>query len=261
MSSRKTLYIMEGKSPDCNVLKRLQAAFPEELSDISENKIVVTYASNIYELYKKLKNLESETDFFADIFEVLKENEQNREILSNYTRESFWQIFLFFDLDIHGKDVNAASQEVSELIDYFNDETENGKIYINYPMVEVSTICNKSSGLLGRDRCLIPIEKCLNDGFKKLANEINKSDPDVCRLNTQENWILICKHNYQKANWIISDGNLPSQGITLNNLGQREIFNGESTFLKQNQIASLGGFPFLLLEYLGFDKTASILGI
>lgn len=49
----------------------------------------------------------------------------------------FSQIFLFFDYDFQNR---LGTQKVNgildEMLDFFSDETENGKLYINYPMIE-----------------------------------------------------------------------------------------------------------------------------
>ena len=47
-------------------------------------------------------------------------------------------LYLFFDYDFQQsrKSLEENNQSVQCLLDYFNDETENGKLYINYPMSE-----------------------------------------------------------------------------------------------------------------------------
>lgn len=55
---------------------------------------------------------------------------------------SFWdfetEIFLFFDYDFQESRLTLEenNRHIGEMLEYFNDETENGKLYINYPMVE-----------------------------------------------------------------------------------------------------------------------------
>ena len=49
----------------------------------------------------------------------------------------FHRCSCFFDYDFQNK---MGTQKVNnilyEMLDFFNDETENGKLYINYPMIE-----------------------------------------------------------------------------------------------------------------------------
>ena len=48
------------------------------------------------------------------------------------------EIFLFFDYDFQESRLTLEenNRHIGEMLEYFNDETENGKLYINYPMVE-----------------------------------------------------------------------------------------------------------------------------
>ncbi|WII06907.1 hypothetical protein PED39_04780 [Methanomassiliicoccales archaeon LGM-RCC1] len=46
---------------------------------------------------------------------------------------TFTDIFLMFDMDL--QDQNFDSRRVRKALDYFDDSTENGKMYINYPML------------------------------------------------------------------------------------------------------------------------------
>ena len=48
------------------------------------------------------------------------------------------EIFLFFDYDFQNSHLSLEdiNQRVEEMLTLFADETENGKLYINYPMIE-----------------------------------------------------------------------------------------------------------------------------
>ena len=65
-------------------------------------------------------------------------------------RESVSQVFLFFDLDIHGlaQSIEQSCEQLDELLNFFDNETENGKLFLSYPMVEVVNICDQSNGLI-----------------------------------------------------------------------------------------------------------------
>lgn len=89
------------------------------------------YDAEIYQLYKVLK--EEEPDF--DLVELLKErNKENAELLREYNRDSFAYIYLFFDYDAHS--TLASDDKIEEMLDFFDNETENGLLYISYPMLE-----------------------------------------------------------------------------------------------------------------------------
>lgn len=255
MSSAKVLVILEGEQPEGNTLARLQRAFPEELADISEDLVRVVYMSNVYALYAILK----ENDGFLDITEVLKERFSDNAVLQDLKREDVAQIFLFFDLDIHGKFLDEACSHLSELVDFFDNETENGKLFLSYPMVEAVNICDDSTGLMSEDRKLFKIENCRGNGFKKFANNLNRDSKSICRANSRENWSKICKANYEKAGWLMGRSDEAFE-VILDEMTQRLIFDCQrKLILGEQTVATLGAFPFFLLEYLGSQKTMSIL--
>lgn len=87
------------------------------------------FCSEVYQLYQKIKK-----DEYLDIFVLLQKMPQNKENLSEYTREDFAEVYLFFDYDGHA--TNAKDETIQSLLELFNKETEAGKPFISYPMVE-----------------------------------------------------------------------------------------------------------------------------
>ena len=70
-----------------------------------------------------------------DTFNLLKERSLlNKEILNEFNRNDFAEIYLFFDYDGHSTLANDSKLE--SMLRFFNEETFVGKLYISYPMVE-----------------------------------------------------------------------------------------------------------------------------
>lgn len=48
------------------------------------------------------------------------------------------EIYLFFDYDFHNRNLSLEeiNRQVREMLETFNNETEFGRLYIDYPMVE-----------------------------------------------------------------------------------------------------------------------------
>jgi len=252
LSSAKVLFVLEGKQPEGNVVSRLQKAFPEELSDLSSDLVKVIFASNIYSLYGKLKD----DDGFLDVVEVLKEQYTDDEELQNLDRDAVSQVFLFFDLDIHGlaQSTEQSCEQLCELVNFFNNETENGKLFLSYPMVEAINICDVENGLMSDDRKLFSIDKCVNDGFKHFADNLNRDSKTICRANSRENWLIISKANYEKAMWLM---HLTSEELfsVLDQMQQAAILQHQQKLIKNDGVvATLSAFPFFLLEYVGVGK-------
>lgn len=255
MSSAKVLIVLEGEQPEENTLARLQRAFPEELADLSEDLVEYVYSSHIYGLYNKLK----EDDGFSDVIEVLKELYPEDDALQNTNREDISQVYLFFDLDIHKQPIEKSCDQLNELVQFFDNETENGKLFLSYPMAEAINICDVENGLMSDDRKLFCIDKCVNDGFKHFADNLNRDSQTICRANSRENWLTISKAHYEKAQWLMY---LTSEELSsvLGQMQQDAILQHQQKLIKQNNVvATLSAFPFFLLEYVGTGKISEII--
>jgi len=255
LSSAKVLIVLEGEQPERNIVARLQKAFPEELADLSEDLVEYVYSSHIYGLYNKLK----EDDGFSDVIEVLKELYPDDEALQNTNREDISQVYLFFDLDIHKQPIEKSCDQLNELVQFFDNETENGKLFLSYPMAEAINICDVENGLMSDDRKLFFIDKCIDDGFKHFADDLNRDSQTICRANCRENWLIISKANYEKAKWLM---HLTSEELfsVLDQMRQAAILQHQQKLIKQdNVVATLSAFPFFLLEYLGVEKMIRII--
>ena len=255
MSSAKVLIVLEGEQPEENTLARLQRAFPEELADLSEDLVEYVYSSHIYGLYNKLK----EDDGFSDVIEVLKELYPEDDALQNTNREDISQVYLFFDLDIHKQPIEKSCDQLNELVQFFDNETENGKLFLSYPMAEAINICDVENGLMSDDRKLFCIDKCVNDGFKHFADNLNRDSQTICRANSRENWLTISKAHYEKAKWLM---HLTSEEpfTVLEQMQQAAILQHQQKLIKQNNVvATLSAFPFFLLEYVGVGKIQNII--
>ena len=262
MASDRILFIMEGKQ-DENILNNLVSAYSEALG-ISEN-VIVAYTSNIYSLFDELRKLENSAGEFADFIEILKERSlESREKLGSYSRDDFSQIFLFFDLDIHKRDLKKSLGQLTEMCEKFDNETENGKLYISYPMVEAADMCCRVDGLFDGKQKLFLVEDCENDGFKKFKNEmwrINKEKMIPASKN-KEDWDQIIGFNFEKANWIVNKIE-PKEALCakdMENLTQQRILECESDFVEnQKAVAVLSAYPFWLMEYLGIKRLENLI--
>ncbi len=122
-SKKNILFIVEGEKTEPGLIYHLQRVFKV---DIEYN--VYSYETSIYELYDSLSE-----DKDLDIVLLLKEltiDPDKRKILSN----RFTNIYLLFDFDPHHQ--KYGSEKIKSMLEKFNDSTDGGKLYINYPMTE-----------------------------------------------------------------------------------------------------------------------------
>ena len=112
------------------------------------------------------KKLEAD-DFETDIIEVLRESSKElQKLLEGLSREDFSEVFLFFDYDAHQTNLgNADGQDaLKQMLESFDNETENGKLYVSYPMVEA--LRDFEEGKCGKEgQCFVPIAETGNYKF------------------------------------------------------------------------------------------------
>lgn len=249
------LFVFEGEEREPNVYKTIERLFFPRQND----NIVCSFGNNLYALYKEMIDLDGD----GDIVTVLKTKlgERGDTKLQELRSSDFSEIFLFFDYDFQHSllSLDEINQRVDEMLALFNEETENGKLYINYPMVESIRYTRE----LPDDNYvnyIVSREECRN--FKRLTNEFSfygdfshilfRKDeiPSKERyLMIQDNWRSLRQMNVCKANWIVNGRN----EIPLNkeDINQLAIFEGQKQKFVNTieSVAVLNSFPLFLFEY------------
>ncbi len=125
LKSRNILLLVEGKVTEVEVFKQIGKLF----FDKNTKLIFFAYQSNIYSLYQKIKDY----DEFTSTIDILKEIATTKEDIDTL-KLKFSEIYLIFDFD--PQEPAYSDIKIKELVQTFNNETEFGKLYINYPMME-----------------------------------------------------------------------------------------------------------------------------
>ena len=129
MSKNKILFIVEGTSDEVKFLRRLF----KECFKKKEFKIY-SYKTNIHVLAQELYNNYPDFDEDSiDIKLVLKslETDQNQRKLLD---ERYNDVYLIFDFEPHHD--HPHFDTVQRMLCYFNDSTNQGKLFLNYPMMQ-----------------------------------------------------------------------------------------------------------------------------
>ena len=248
------LFVFEGVRAESKYVDMLEQNFLGERVSVK-----CVYDAEIYQLYKVLK--EEEPDF--DLVELLKErNKENAELLRDYTRDSFAYIYLFFDYDAHS--TLADDDKIVEMLNFFNNETENGLLYISYPMLEAIrhykdmqsfkelTVKCKRANCPYKEEC-DEVETCLKEPhYKKVS--ASECQPQLTNINkyTKEVWQELIRAHISKMNYLVNDVfDLPIQ-IEL----QTVIFSKQlekHINHKCPKVAVLSAFPIYVLDYYGVE--------
>ncbi len=250
MKSKYIAVIYEGDKTEKILFENIKKTF---LGNIAEIMVISFPAGeNIYMLYKQLKK-----DLFeTDLIELLREyNPLAKEKLVGLERKQFSEIYLFFDYDGHNDNLNKESDPSSadvleEMLSIFDNETELGKLYINYPMVE-SLRDNKSDDTCFR-RCSIPINEIGN--YKNRVTEC-KEFQDFRKI-TRQNWRYLCMQAVCKANCIVSHTyHIPEFLNYRKKIDQLGIYkNQKMKYIDlRGEIAILNAVPLFLLDYFKED--------
>lgn len=128
----RSLLIVEGKHEKDELFWLIFKCFPELQIDIND---VWIYGTNIYKLYedivKEYGNDWGRDEVDIDLPFVISKKEHPEKI---YYRNDFVNIILVFDYERH--DPEFSEEKISEMQSCFDDSTDMGKLYLNYPMIE-----------------------------------------------------------------------------------------------------------------------------
>lgn len=192
---KKILFICEGKTAEPKFIDVLKKYF---LSNDDDNFEVYSYCQNIYDLYNTIKD-----DLYLDICGILKEKAKTNNDDEGYgiLNNSFAEIYLFFDFEM--QDTNFDVNKIKEMQEFFNDETYNGKLYINYPMFE--SFCHFESlpdkQYLNYD---VDMETCKHDGYKRLIGSLlNKTKFSLQKMSYSQ-YGMIVNQNINKYSKIVN---------------------------------------------------------
>lgn len=226
------LFIFEGKQTEPQIFHNLRKYF---LNEKVNEQISISYCNNIYHLAKEVKENE-----YLDFFELLKEKVD----VDNYlTKDNIARIYLIFDYDGHAD--RDSSQKLLDMLNIFDNETEQGKLYISYPMSEALRHIKDSISF--KDICAISEKK-----YKGLSARNCDEKYKHFQKYTIETWYHLINQHSKKANFIVNNSfKFPTKTIE-----QLEIFNNQK--LKyidiENKVAVLSAFPIFLLDYYGINK-------
>lgn len=227
--------VFEGQVEEKNIFDSLK----EHFLTTKENRIVYGFhCGEIYSLYSKMTDPDNESLFF-----ILKEKLQPKNpLLQDIIEEYVESIYLFFDYDGHAS--GAEYGKLQSMVNFFDDEFDNGKLFVSYPMVEA--LRHLKDEIDFKDTIAISEYK-----YKQISKECTP-----CFLNfnnyTQENWKTLISQHCSKANFITNDMfDFPTNTIEQINILSKQK---EKYIDIENKVAVVSAFPLMLLDYYGVIK-------
>jgi hypothetical protein len=225
---------------------------------------IISYKTDIYNLYRAIKNDESIATF--DLIKETIEKQYNKRSDSSEIKKEYENIskikkyhiaetFLFFDYDGHIKNhkLDNPDEAVRELLSFFDNETDadRGKLYISYPMVEAF-----------KDKCFesnTPKTTEINLGgkYKSSVNSFydGKHFETTCNEQTLH---FIFSYHLKVANFLntkkfemptnIEQCKIIAQQKNIFSLQQNEYIN------TQKSVLVLSSFPLFVVEYFKEER-------
>ncbi len=236
-------FVVEGEAREPLIIKNISDVF---FKHANFEIITLPAGQNIYMLWKKLK----EDEFFTDIIEVLRESSEDIERqLSGLCRDDFAEVYLFFDYDGHHNnlsDDDGSDDILEQMLISFDNETENGKLYINYPMVE--SLRDFKCGKCGAGtNCFIKISEFSD--YKKLSAE--HSEYPQFRDYTFQIWEEIIDIFGMRVSCLMNRKNVIDYDSYIKEITPYEIYCMEKCEIERCRVFTLSAFPEFLLDYHG----------
>jgi hypothetical protein len=234
--SNNILFVFEGAKTEDQIVRSLQNFF------INENTVVkCIYGAEIYQIYKAIIDDED-----LDTFNLLKEREpEHNQILNDYNRNDFAEIYLFFDYDGHS--TLADDNKLAELLNFFCEETDKGKLFVSYPMVEcLKHIVDFDNfwNLTVQCKNNISYKTLVHDTCLKHLSDFRKYDLDI--------WKKLVIAHLMKMNFIVNSSySFPDEivrQIVIFSHQQEKYINLHST------VSVISAFPVFLHDYYGNEN-------
>ena len=242
------LFIFEGHSYEPPLYEGIKSLFFPKSND----QILCSFCSSIYTFYKRLRD---DFDGFADVVDVLKTeliktDPQNE--LFKYKSADFASIYLFFDYDFYRGNLERKNAQIKELLEYFNEETNNGRLFISYPMVE-SIQYTKELPDCDFHKYIVKRADSIGDVFKKKAR-LFCFYQGYAFLKDAENWNHLVAQNVIKANELTKDS--LSWPLNKDDVEQMAVFEAQlrKHVIPNDNVAILNAFPLFLFYYFPAER-------
>lgn len=233
--SNNILFIFEGLKTEKLITDSLIKFF------VNENTVITcAYCTTIYKMYADIS-----ADEYLDTFSLVKDISENKDALKGFKRSDFAQIYMFFDYDGHAS--NASDKKLNDLLTFFNEETEKGKLYISYPMVEALNHIESFDTF----NDLKTARKDFQN-YKKIVRDNCIENLKRFNLYEMDMWKKLIEIHLKKMNEIVNS----VYEFPVEIVDQLTIFNKQlEKYINVDQTVSvLSAFPVFLHDYYGNEE-------
>jgi hypothetical protein len=243
------LLVFEGENTERQVFSNLEKWFFPS----SNSKLLIksTFKGEIFQLSEKIKG-----DNGLDIVEIIKERDSRG--IEDLKRDTVSAIHLFFDYDPHSHpDITNLeyNEMIIQLLDTFDNEFDQGKLWISYPMIEAIKHCTENPNDCFYD-AFLDISQISN--YKKFVDE--KSQFKDIRKFDEDTWHYITLVNIQRVYCLVHSSYdtvseykkikhwFEENAVITKNIQEKQF---DKFIFPKNQIVALSPFPLFLINYFG----------
>ena len=148
--------------------------------------------------------------------------------------------------------MDVKNAQIKELLEYFNEETDYGRLFISYPMIE-SLQYTKELPDGNFHNYIVKREDSMGKKFKKEAKAFCHYD-GYAFLKDADIWMHLVQQNVFKANYLTKDA--LSWPMNKDDVEQMPVF--EAQLVKHvkphDEVAILNAFPLFLYYYFPVEK-------
>lgn len=236
--TRKVLLIVEGEHEEPSFIKRLF-----KTCSGSSDYITYSYRTNIHIIAQELYNNYNDFDKGDTDIRLVLASKEDKDIKKKVLLDTYSDIFMIFDFEPQHD--NPHFDTIRRMINYYNDSTNQGKLFINYPMMQSYKHFDKLPCYDFED--IIVKEEDFKE-YKKIVASIS-----FCTDLEKYNYITflsIAIHHLKKANMIVNNiYNLPSINEYLK-LDYVEIFDKQLVLLSEKgYVYVLNTCIFILFDF------------
>lgn len=241
------IFVTEGESHEPKIINRIESIIN---SRSKKNTILILpFCTSIYGFWKEFKKDENQ-----DALEVLINSAScDSTILKDLDPDHISGIYLIFDYDGHCS--NADDSKIIEMLDFFDEETERGKLFISYPMIEAFRDLKKNENLCFT-RCKVPI-----DEFRKYKGLSSSRSDFTCTAEIEiEEMQHIIMENINKLNCIMTTNYQKPTFSNMRAINQKALFiQQEKCFINNhNSVAIISSIPMFIIDYFNEDYYNSL---
>ncbi len=248
-SQNKILLIVEGKKTEPKIFEQIGKVKWNETSGLQ----IVHLGTNIYSLYQTIENLNADfeddsTSTIEVLKQILKDNNRTDDLAK--LDQKYPYIYLLFDFEYQDNHFENKKEILLKMMNYFSNETDNGLLLINYPMIESFRDYKEPLPYVNYKELTVSVELVKDLKYKSLVDKRGTSKN--YSKYTLEDFELIFIQNLMKANYVANGKyEIPNYEEFINLVEGKNILDGEYNYVDNKEIAILCTSIFIFIYYFG----------